>query len=323
MSIWLVGAGPMAQQYAKVLDAMHCDYQVIGRSHRSASEFTAATGKTVLPGGVDAVLQRSVLTPSKAIVAVGAKELFSVASKLIMGGVKELLLEKPGCLYRNEFKQLTDLALEAECKVFVAYNRRYFTSVIKARDLIEQEGGVSSFNFEFTEWSHLYLQSDKDKDILARALIGNSSHAIDLAFFLGGKPKELCSFRAGYLPWHEAGARFSGAGITEANATFSYCADWQAAGRWSVEVLTAQYRYILKPMETLHRIKTGSTTMESVVLDDEIDKRFKPGLFRQTAAFIHGDISSLCGLTEQLIMFDLYYKMAGYKDDKIADKPNV
>ena len=45
--ILLVGAGPMAQDYAKVLKALDKAYTVIGRSEASAQEFYDATGKAV------------------------------------------------------------------------------------------------------------------------------------------------------------------------------------------------------------------------------------------------------------------------------------
>ena len=39
MSTWLIGAGYMAQEYAKVLNILVSDYDVIGRGEKSAKEF--------------------------------------------------------------------------------------------------------------------------------------------------------------------------------------------------------------------------------------------------------------------------------------------
>ena len=74
---------------------------------------------------------------------------------------------------------------------------------------------------------------------------------VDLAFNLGGIPKELSSFTAGSLDWHPSAAVFSGAGISENGAPFNYRANWESAGRWGVEVLTKEHKLILRPMEKL------------------------------------------------------------------------
>ena len=50
---------------------------------------------------------------------------------------------------------------------------------------------------------------------------------------------------------------FSGAGISISGALFSYQANWQSAGRWSVEILTKKNRLILCPLEELKVQKRG------------------------------------------------------------------
>ena len=57
--MWLVGAGIMAQGYAKVLTALDVDFTTIGRGRASADEFEAATGKSVELGGLDLALSKS------------------------------------------------------------------------------------------------------------------------------------------------------------------------------------------------------------------------------------------------------------------------
>ena len=61
-----------------------------------------------------------------------------------------------------------------------------------------------------------------DGEILKEWFIQNSSHVVDLAFNLGGNPVEMKSFVSGGQSWHPKGTIFSGAGITDKNALFSY-----------------------------------------------------------------------------------------------------
>ena len=45
--IWLIGAGGIAEEYAKVLKALGKDFIVIGRGEKSASVFKEHVGETM------------------------------------------------------------------------------------------------------------------------------------------------------------------------------------------------------------------------------------------------------------------------------------
>ena len=100
--------------------------------------------------------------------------------------------------------------------------------------------------------------------------------------------------------------------MTDQNVLFSYFADWEAPGRWGVEVLTRKHRLILRPMEKLQVISFGSVKEETVPIEDKLDTDFKPGLFRQTEAFLNKDAMYFCTLEEQVENTKMYSKMAGY-----------
>jgi hypothetical protein len=136
---------------------------------------------------------------------------------------------------------------------------------------------------------------------------------IDTAFYLGGKPKELAAFYKGGMDWHPASSVYCGAGISESNALLSYQANWEAPGRWVIEICTKIHRLIFKPMETLQIQNIGSIAVAPVSVDDHLDKEFKPGIYLQTKAFIEGDYSRFCTIQEQKEMIENFYnKMSGY-----------
>jgi len=313
-NIWLIGAGPMAQDYIKVLQSLECDFKVIGRGKETAALCEKETGCRVVQGGLNDFLDSKPEVSSYAIVSVGVDKLYETTKALLLYGVKHILVEKPGGMFEEEFNDLVKTAETKKAQVLIAYNRRFYASVLKAKEIIEDDGGVSSFNFEFTEWSHIIGSLDKPKEIKEKWFLGNSTHVVDLAFFLGGKPSELCSFSSGGLDWHSASSVFSGAGMSEKDALFSYQANWESAGRWSVEVLTKEHKLILRPMEKLQIQKRGTVTQEFVEIDDSLDVEFKPGLMIQTKNFLEGDIQNFCTLEEQREMMPTYYKMANYSD---------
>lgn len=305
---WLIGAGPMAIDYIKVLNALNVPYEVIGRGVDSAQECKSITGAKVVIGGVESYLCDCERLPSSAIVAVGVEELANVTKTLLQKGIKKILVEKPGGLNSEEVDSVLIETKKQNAKVYIAYNRRFYSSTRKAQEIIDDDGGVISYNFEFTEWSHQIVNIDKAPGIKDNWLLANSSHVIDLAFFLGGKPKEISCYKTGGLDWHPSGSIFAGAGTTENGALFSYHANWEAPGRWGVEVLTKKHRLIFRPLEKLHIQKIGSVAIEEVLIADEIDINFKPGLYMQVKTFIEGKTYDMIGIQEQLDNI-VYYKM--------------
>ena len=133
-----------------------------------------------------------------------------------------------------------------------------------------------------------------------------------MAFFIGGEPIEMKSFIGGGSSWHPKGTVFSGAGITAENALFTYNANWESAGRWWVEFLTKENRYIMKPMEKLYVQKRGSIQINEILIEDKNDNLFKPGLFLQVEAFINST-EKLMKIEEQVEMLDVYKKMISPK----------
>jgi predicted dehydrogenase len=310
-SLWLIGASPMAQDYARVLKALEVSFKVIGRGENSAKDFESALGITVQTGGIETVLQNEV-PPETAIVAVGVEQLAFVTTQLLRAGTKRVLLEKPGGMNLEALQNLQSEAQSKEAEVWLAYNRRFYQATRKAREIILADGGATSCHFEFTEWSHKIREIEGKTEIKAAWLLANSTHVIDLAFHLCGWPKDWQCWSSGTLDWHPASARFSGAGVTEQDVNFSYFADWEAPGRWGVEVLTRKNRLILRPMEQLQITPLGTVKVESVPLEDQLDHDFKPGLYRQSEAFLQKDATNFCTLEEQMKHTELYSKMAGY-----------
>lgn len=299
--IWLIGAGPMAIDYINVLNSLNTPYKVIGRGADSANECRTKTCAEVITGGLDGYLSGCSEIPLYAIVAVGIEELANVTKTLLRKGVKKLLIEKPGGINSDEINFVLKETQMQKAEVYIAYNRRFYSSVKKAQEIIGADGGVTSFNFEFTEWSHQIVNIEKEPGIKENWLLANSSHVIDLAFFLGGKPKTMTCYKAGGLNWHPSGSIYAGAGISENGALFSYQANWEAPGRWGIEILTRKHRLIFRPIEKLQVQNTGSVAIQEVPIDDDIDRKFKPGLYAQVKAFMDNDALRLVTISEHCI----------------------
>jgi predicted dehydrogenase len=298
MEVLLVGTGYMAKEYAKVLEGLKVSYEVIGRGEANCNSFKELFPLArIYSGGLESFEPNKKYTHG--IISSNVDYLASHTKLLIGLGIKDILLEKPGGTNLQEIVVLAEFARKNQAKIAIAYNRRFYSSVLKCRELIEEDGGVKSFHFEFTEWPHTIEDLPNYETVKNNLLFANSTHIIDMAFYLGGTPKEMKSYATDKLEWHPK-AIFSGAGITKNNALFSYQANWKGPGRWVAEFVTYKHRYIFKPLEMLQIQELKSVKVEQLVIEDELDKIYKPGLYKQTKAFLfQPEDSSLIYLDQQ------------------------
>lgn len=301
--ILLVGAGPMATAYAEVLNGMNRPFTVIGRGEQSARLFQEKTGAKPVLGGLQSFLKTNQLSKDTiAIIATGTESLMSALIMLTESGISKILIEKPAAISIEELMLNEDRLSKYSETIFIAYNRRFYSSVIEAQKLIDEDGGLLSMHFEFTEWAHKIEPLQKAKGVKENWFFANSTHVVDLAFFIGGAPapNNWCAFsKKGSVNWHEK-TNFSGAGITEKGTLFSYISNWESAGRWAIELLTKNKRIYLKPLEGIGIQQKGTVNVEPYIFDDTIDVIYKPGLYKQVEAFINNDIKRLINYKQQV-----------------------
>lgn len=289
----------MAIEYARVLLAQKKEFTVFGRGVDSAKKFEKAIGVQVITGDLEKSLDKLGKIPGVAIVAVSEEELGGVAFKLIGKKIKRILIEKPAGLDFDQVNRVGKAAVEAGSICYVGYNRRFYASVQKAKEMIQRDGGITSITFDFSEAAFRITPLLKGEGVKENWFLQNSTHVIDLAFFFAGTPKEMYSFVKGNLPWHSKGAIFSGAGITKHEVLFSYHANWDSPGRWAVEVMTKHNKLIFKPLETLQLQKLGTFDIEDVMFDNTLDTQFKPGIYKEIESFLENG-KGLCTLQEQV-----------------------
>lgn len=292
-SVFLIGAGAMAQTYTKVLSALNVVPTVIGRGATSAKSFEDVTGLSVGTGPLKDQLSQKEIEGATAIVTVNAAALADVSISLMQMGVKRLLVEKPAALDLEEMSALQSTAAAAQAEVFVAYNRRFLSSVIKADEIIVQDGGIVSVRFDFSEPTQRIGALGKPDRELSTWFYGNSTHVIDLALHFFGLPQSLHAHIAGEggVAWHPQAGVFAGHGHRADGATLAWHSNWISPGRWGVEIYTPESKLILQPLEKLRVQSHASFSETEVPIEDQLDMEFKPGLFRQTRAFLSGQNS--------------------------------
>lgn len=309
-TVYLIGTGKMAIEYARIIKALEYEIVVVGRGVKSARNFHSKTGIEPHIGGLDLFLNSQVIDKNSfVIIATGTEQLMPLLLTLLKKGLVKILIEKPAALTIQELIFHENEFINAE--IFVAYNRRFYSSVIEAKNLIKIDGGLESMNFEFTEWSHQIVDLPCSKQLKNNWFFLNSTHVIDLAFYFAGTPIEWSAYyKNGNLSWHKQ-SMFSGAGLTNNNVIFSYKANWESAGRWGLELLTKKRKIILSPLEKVYIQNRGSILIYEHQINDLLDIEYKPGLFLQTKSFLENRQSeSLIEINEHIKMSKkIYLKM--------------
>jgi predicted dehydrogenase len=278
----------MSQAYAQVLKALEREFSVIGRGASSAEKFNEVIGIKPFVGGLDLFLEnQSFCGEDYVIIVTGTEALMPTLKKTLVSGAGKVLLEKPAAISIEELLENEAFLKPYADQVFVAYNRRFYASVKEALKLIEEDGGLESMHFEFTEWAHKIEPLEKAPGVKENWFFANSTHVVDLAFFIAGKPMDWKAYsKAGKLAWHPK-TKFSGAGITEKGVLFSYHSNWESAGRWGIELMTSKRKLYLKPLELIDIQHVGSVLIECHEFDKEVDVLFKPGLLSQMNCFLN------------------------------------
>lgn len=315
--ILLVGTGRMGEEYAKVLVEQGVAPErvtVVGRDTGRTEAFAKRWGGfTARAGGLAADFPGH----EAAIIAVPPADLPAAALAVMDMGVRHILLEKPGALTAAGMEALAREAEMRGVRLVLAYNRRFYPSVLGVRRAIREDGGVIAVSFDISELECRILEDPVTmawgEAALARWGVINSGHVIDLFVHLAGFPVDWVHHRAGNLAWHPTGAVFWGAGTTERGAAFAYLSTWSAAGRWSVEVTTPRRKLILRPLEEASFQERGGFAVRPLPVTPE-PEGVKPGFHNMVGAFLKGgdDAEALCGGGEAVRLLRLEEEIFGY-----------
>lgn len=309
--ILLVGTGYMAQEYAKVLIAQKKDFITIGRSKKKCEIFKKKFNTYVVSGGLNLYLAKNnQSTFNSAIVATNIECLHDNALDLIQHGVLKILLEKPGSQNIEDLIKLHSFARSKKAKIYIAYNRRFYGSTINLKKRLLSHSNLSA-RLEITEFEHLIRKSNVHTDIKKTWLLANTSHVLDLAFYLIGKPRTFRANHGGMLSWHKHSI-FCGSGVTDSNSLFTYHGHWGSVGRWGIEIFTKKKKFVLQPLEEL-KIYNLDNDHQIIDHSNNYDKEFKPGLFLMLKDFMKHTPESLPNMTEHLKFSKIVYKIASYE----------
>ena len=273
-TVLIIGSGYIALEYVKALKKLKIkNIEILSNSKNSFDNKPLSKYK-IISGGFEKkihLIGKKDLT----IIATPINLLVKAATLAIKSGQENILIEKPGSLYKTDLILLEKLIKKQ--KVRIAYNRLFYPNFQKLKILSKMDGGITSCKFDFTEWIHTIPFGKYKKNVYRRWGISNSLHVISMAMELIGMPKKITTSQHGNLKWHPTGSIFVGNGISEKKIPFSYHANWEGAGRWGIEVVTKKNIYRLSPLEKLFVSKKGTTEWKEIQIKN-IFPKIKMGL---------------------------------------------
>jgi len=285
-SVLIIGGSDMVLQYLSALSKLAVkDITVISQTGKRVADFCNSIQAKLLIGGFEKHLQS--IQPVDLVIVAPPLHLTIAATKLAIGNNQNnVLIEKPGSLYKEDLSSLASQISSQEIRV--GYNRLVYPNLHKLKELVEDEGGITSCRFTFTERvSKIDFKKDTP-EVYQRWGISNSLHVITMAFDLIGNPKEIYTQQYGSLEWHPTGSIFVGTGISEKDIPFSYHADWGSGGRWGIEVNTAKNSYQLIPLEELYACPRDTGTWNKVSFEKAFPN-VKQGMVEEIAIMLDGD----------------------------------
>ena len=247
--ILIVGAGYMADNYLKFLKSKKHEIILVGKRKKYSHIKKRYQLNETFVGGLENFSFRDKKL-DKAIVAVNEKYAFKVTKILIKNRIKNILIEKPGAKNLNELVKLDAFSKKVGCKIYCAYNRRFYENITLVKKFTQRQGGILSANFSFTEWTDKIRKGKFENYLKFKWFYFNSLHLIDLCFFIIGKPKKYFSIVKGYNKEFNNNI-FTGSGISVKNIPFSYHSNWLSSGRWEINLYTKKGKFLLAPLEDI------------------------------------------------------------------------
>lgn len=308
----IIGGSEISKQYALALLKLGLkDITVIAKTGNYIVDFCKENKINLLVDGFEKNIE-SVGKVDLSIIAPPIPQTVSATKMAVDNGQKNILIEKPGSLYHQDLTDLKNQYPSLDIKV--GYNRLTYPNFHKLKELVKNEGGITSCRFTFTErLSTMDFQKD-EPEVYNRWGISNSLHVITMAFELIGMPKEIHTYQYGHIDWHPSGSIFIGSGLSKQNTPFTYHADWGSGGRWGIEVNTKENSYQLIPLEDLYSCKKDTGTWNHVTFDKAYPD-VKQGIVEEVAVMLDNNQEyrkKLLSLSDVIEYNKLAEKIFGY-----------
>jgi predicted dehydrogenase len=194
------------------------------------------------------------------------------------------LIEKPAGYDYSDAQKISEAADALNRKVFVALNRRQYSSTQTVLDDLNTIPEKRIIHVLDQEDTNAALSAGQPPLVVENWMYANSIHVIDYLLVFGrGKVTKVEKI----VKWNPVNPFFVHAKIEFDSGDIGiYQAVWNAPGPWSVTIGTTSKRWELRPLETASFQLYGQRGSESVPTHIW-DHKFKPGIRKQAEMLVN------------------------------------
>jgi len=300
----IVGAGYMAKEHIQAFQDIE-EVEVVGITSRTLSKAHSLAKELSIPNVFDSISAMHKQTGAN-LVVVTVPELFAnEVSRECFEFPWAVLLEKPAGYNIEDAASILSVATEKNANVFVALNRRQYSSTKAVLKDIRDVGGTRWIHVQDQQDQKTAFESGQPQTVVDFWMYANSVHLIDY-FKMFGRG-EITSVEQ-VIPWNPKAPGIVAAKITfESGDVGFYEGIWNGPGPWAISVSTPDKRWEMRPLEEATCQKTGERMRVPMQLH-EWDKQFKPGLRLQAqeatkaAMGMKADLPSLQEAFESMLL---------------------
>lgn len=279
--IAVIGAGRVARHHLRVLSAMP-DCEIVGIANRGGSRIADLGREFSIPEAFDD-WRRMVDTtrPDAVLIIVHHEGIFGVTRDCLALGIPSFI-EKPPGMSAAQCVDLANAARSRSVLNMVGVNRRFISGLTFARRQLALAGPVHGVSIE---WAEGGLVPDQGPAISIKKLddrpITSGIHPLDLFVHLGGPVAEISvhsgarGARAAYLSFC-SGTQGTFLSVPAAGTCFRLSLRGEGV-RADFENSLVEGRIILE---------RGTDKTSYAIPVDDVDRRFKPGFWRQHRVFL-------------------------------------
>lgn len=295
-----VGAGPTTEAHLKAFIDLP-NVSAVGVFNRT----TAKAEKLVNTYKLDYVFLSleelyQIGKPDLVVVCVYEPAKRDVMKECLVYGVP-ILAEKPIGLNYEDSLEISDMASLANCPVWIALNRRVYSSTCNALEKLDQYPSQKRV-IEVRDQQDLRIisQLGHSPEVMENWMYANSIHLVDyFSIFARGEVESINILSS----WNSKVPGFVAAHLTFTSQDQGvYTAYWNSAGPWSCHINNSDLCISLQPLESIKWQARGSHRWHEAEIN-KWDVDFKPG-FRQQAVeaikAVSGEPHKLCDMKEAL-----------------------
>ena len=291
----LIGSGYMAEQYllaAKLLQ----EIEVVGIASRNlltaqklADDFLI---KSVSDNPQELIAN---LKPDAILVCVSELSTEDVLRGLFHFQIP-IVAEKPVGLSLEQALRIEAVASEAGCPVYVALNRRMYSSTKQVMEAVESSIGNRFVRVIDQENQIAARNSGQPDQVVSNWMFANSIHLIDYIRFVCRGDVTAISRKTHSLS--------ADSWIMVSQIEFSsgdqalYTCYWNTPARWSVDISIGNRLWQLAPLESARALNMNSLTPTEFFIDEK-DLSAKPGIIgilEETLNLLNGSSTALCSI---------------------------